>query len=61
VVVFDPAKIQDTATFTDPHHYPLGIPYVLVNGVAVISAGEHTDAKAGQGLRHSASSSAILN
>jgi N-acyl-D-amino-acid deacylase len=52
VVLFDPAKVQDTATFTDPHHYPLGIPYVIVNGIVVIGAGEHTGAKAGQGLRH---------
>lgn len=52
VVVFDPAKIQDTATFTAPHSYPLGIPFVLVNGTLVIAAGEHTGAKAGQGLRH---------
>ena len=51
VVVFDPDKVQDTASFNDPHHYPLGIPYVLVNGVTVIKNGEHTGAKAGQALR----------
>jgi N-acyl-D-amino-acid deacylase len=53
VVVFDPNKVQDTALFNDPHHYPNGIPYVLVNGVVVIKNGEHTGAKAGQALRHS--------
>jgi len=52
IVVFDPEKIQDTATYNDPHHYPAGIPYVLVNGAVVIKDGEHTGAKAGQGLRH---------
>lgn len=61
VVIFDPAKIEDTATFTDPHHYPVGIPYVLVNGVPVIANGEHTGAKAGQGLRHFSQVAAGLN
>jgi N-acyl-D-amino-acid deacylase len=52
IVLFDPEKVQDTAQFNDPHHYPLGIPYVLVNGVVVLKNGEHTGAKAGQALRH---------
>jgi N-acyl-D-amino-acid deacylase len=52
IVVFDPEKVTDPATFNDPHHYALGIPYVLVNGVPVISNSEHTGAKPGQGLRH---------
>src|SRR2546422_10908733 len=52
IVVFDPEKIQDVATFKDPHHYATGIPYVVVNGVLVIEKGEHTSTKAGQGLRH---------
>ena len=52
IVVFDPDKINDPATFGDPHHYAVGIPHVFVNGVAVINNGEHTNAKPGQGLRH---------
>jgi N-acyl-D-amino-acid deacylase len=52
ITIFDPEKIQDRAEFNDPHHYPEGIPYVLVNGVPVIRNGEHTRAKAGQSLRH---------
>jgi N-acyl-D-amino-acid deacylase len=52
IVVFDPAKVNDPATFNDPHHYAVGIPYVFVNGIAVIKDGEHTGAKAGQALRH---------
>jgi N-acyl-D-amino-acid deacylase len=52
IVVFDADKIQDTATYKDPHHYATGIPCVLVNGVPVIKNGEHTGAKAGQALRH---------
>jgi N-acyl-D-amino-acid deacylase len=51
VVVFDPAKVTDPATYNDPHHYATGIPYVLVNGVAVIANSEHTGAKPGQGLK----------
>ena len=53
VVVFDPDKVQDVATYKDPHHYPDGIPYVVVNGVVVIKNGQHTGAKAGVGLRNS--------
>jgi N-acyl-D-amino-acid deacylase len=52
IVVFDPAKITDPATFNDPHHYAVGIPYVFVNGIAVIKDGQHTRAQAGQALRH---------
>lgn len=52
IVVFDPEKISDPAAYNDPHHYAVGIPHVLVNGVAVVANGEHTGAKPGQGLKH---------
>ncbi|MSU59832.1 MAG: D-aminoacylase [Pedosphaera sp.] len=52
IVVFDPEKITDPATYNDPHHYATGIPHVLVNGVPVIKDNEHTGAKPGMGLRH---------
>ncbi len=51
IVVFDPAKITDPATYNDPHHYATGIPYVLVNGVTVIADSKHTGAKPGYGLK----------
>ncbi len=42
IVVFDPATISDKATFIDPHQYPSGIDYVIVNGTVVVDHGEHT-------------------
>jgi N-acyl-D-amino-acid deacylase len=50
LVVFDPATVADKATFTDPHQYPAGIPYVFVNGVAVVDAGRLTNATPGRVL-----------
>jgi N-acyl-D-amino-acid deacylase len=51
VVVFDPAVIDDRATFDDPQQYAVGVEHVLVNGVAVIRDGEHTGAKPGRVVR----------
>jgi N-acyl-D-amino-acid deacylase len=48
LVVFDPAKIQDHATFADPHQYSTGVQHVLVNGVPVLLNGEHTGATPGR-------------
>ena len=50
VVVFDPATIQDHATFDKPHQYATGMKHVFVNGVQVIKDGEHTGAKPGRAL-----------
>jgi N-acyl-D-amino-acid deacylase len=50
VVVFDPAKIADRATFEKPHQYAVGMKYVFVNGVEVLKDGEHTGAKPGRAL-----------
>lgn len=51
VVVFDPDTVIDRATFEAPHAYPLGIPYVIVNGELVIAEGEHTNARPGRVLK----------
>lgn len=51
LVAFDSEQVRDTATFDDPHQYPTGIPHVWVNGVQVVRAGEHTDARPGRVLR----------
>jgi dihydroorotase/N-acyl-D-amino-acid deacylase len=50
VVVFDPDRIIDKATFDKPHAFPEGISYVVVNGVTVIKDGEHTGALPGKPL-----------
>ena len=50
LVLFDPQTVTDRATFTDPHQYPVGIPWVIVNGMVVIEQGQHTGALPGQVL-----------
>jgi len=51
VVLFDPAKIQDHATFDKPHQYATGVWHVFVNGVQVLKNGEPTGAAAGRVVR----------
>lgn len=51
IVVFDPAKINDLATFDRPHQYAVGVVDVFVNGTQVLRNGEHTGAKPGQVVR----------
>jgi N-acyl-D-amino-acid deacylase len=51
ITIFDPQTIADQATYDDPHRYAAGISTVIVNGVVVIDAGEHTGALPGQVLR----------
>jgi N-acyl-D-aspartate/D-glutamate deacylase len=48
IVVFDPAKINDLATFDKPFQYAVGVKDVFVNGTQVLRDGEHTGAKPGQ-------------
>ena len=51
IVVFDPSKVRDLATFENPHRYATGIVHVLVNGIQVLRDGEHTGAKPGRVVR----------
>jgi N-acyl-D-amino-acid deacylase len=51
VVVFDPAAIQDHATFEKPHQYSTGVVHVFVNGTHVLKDGEHTGARPGRVVR----------
>lgn len=48
LVIFDPEQIVDRATFENPHQYAEGVRHVLVNGVPVISEGQHTGARPGR-------------
>ncbi|NOX90770.1 MAG: D-aminoacylase [Calditrichaeota bacterium] len=48
VVIFNPEKISDLATFDKPHQYPQGILWVIVNGKIVIDNGKRTDAFPGK-------------
>ena len=50
VIVFDPARVADEATFERPHAYAAGVYHVIVNGVPVVRDGAHTGARAGQVL-----------
>lgn len=51
VVVFDPEKIQDHATFEKPQQYATGVTDVWVNGMQVLKNGEHTGATPGRVVR----------
>src|SRR5205814_7930264 len=51
VVVFDPERIQDHATYDDPHRYATGVEHVAVNGALALRDGEHTGARPGRVVR----------
>ena len=51
VVVFDPAEVQDHATFVEPHQYSTGMVHVFVNGEQVLKDGAHTGATPGRAVR----------
>jgi N-acyl-D-amino-acid deacylase len=51
IVIFDENTVIDKATFENPHQFSVGFSHVLVNGVATITDGKHTGARAGQALR----------
>jgi N-acyl-D-aspartate/D-glutamate deacylase len=51
LTIFDAETIQDRATFTDPHQYPLGIRHVVVNGAPIIRNGALTGAMPGRVLK----------
>ena len=48
IVIFDPSKVKDNATFEKPHQYSEGMIHVFVNGVQVLKDDEHTGAKPGR-------------
>jgi N-acyl-D-amino-acid deacylase len=50
LVVFDPTRVGDTATFDHPHSFAAGVPWVVVNGLVVVRNGEQTAERPGQVL-----------
>ncbi len=50
LTVFDPATVKDEATYAEPHRYPTGIPYVVVNGGLVVDGGRFRAAGGGRVL-----------
>ncbi|MBI1774883.1 MAG: D-aminoacylase [Proteobacteria bacterium] len=54
VVVFDPERIAEQASFADPYRFATGIHLVLVNGEVALEAGAQTDSRPGRVLRRGA-------
>ena len=50
VVVFDSEHVIDTATYDDPKQFPIGIPFVLVNGQVAVDSERCTGVMAGQAV-----------
>jgi len=61
LVVFNPDTVIDTATYEKPKSYPVGVPYVLVNGVLVVDKGEHTGARPGRVLYGKGTKPALMH
>lgn len=51
IVIFDPETVGDNATYEDPHRLSTGVRHVLVNGVPVVTDGQHTGALPGRPVR----------
>lgn len=51
LVVFDPSRLRDRATYRDPRRYPEGLDYVIVNGEVVVEEGRHTGRLPGRVLK----------
>jgi N-acyl-D-amino-acid deacylase len=52
LLLFDPARVQDKATFLKPHQFSEGFDLVLVNGQPVVDNGKLTGTRSGRVLRH---------
>jgi N-acyl-D-amino-acid deacylase len=56
IVIFDQERVNDQATWKEPHQYPVGIHHVIVNGQVVVEGSEHTGRLPGRILRPTAKS-----
>lgn len=52
IVIFNPETVVDKSTFRNPHQYPDGIIYVMVNGKLAVDNGDFKDIRSGKVLRH---------
>ncbi len=52
LLLFDPEKVQDKATYQQPHHFSEGFDVIVVNGKVAAEAGKLTENRAGKVLRH---------
>jgi N-acyl-D-amino-acid deacylase len=52
LVIFDPARVEDKATYAKPHQYSAGFDFVMVNGQIAVDEGKLTEARGGRPLRH---------
>ena len=50
IVIFDPQTVNDKATYTNPHQFPVGINYVIVNGQIEVENNRQTGVTAGKVL-----------
>jgi N-acyl-D-aspartate/D-glutamate deacylase len=51
LVVFDPSRVADRSTYTQPTLRPDGIEFVVVNGAVAVEGGRVTEVRAGRSLR----------
>ena len=51
ILILDENKVNDAATFENPHQFSVGIPFVIVNGKVVIDKGKHTGVRSGMSVR----------
>jgi len=54
VIVFDSSRVADTATYLKPKEFPVGIEYVIVNGITAVARGRYLGRLSGRVLRHGA-------
>ncbi|MCB0633121.1 MAG: D-aminoacylase [Saprospiraceae bacterium] len=51
ITIFNPETVKDEATFEDPHRYPRGIEYVIINGKLAVDGGVFQNVLEGRVLR----------
>ena len=61
LVLFDPDRVQDTATYAHPRQQATGIDWVLVDGEPVLADGVRTPARPGRALRRTATGTRALD